>query len=120
LFMGLFTERFFCRFLCPLGAILAVFDRIHIFNFLKRRVECGTSCQLCERGCPVKAIESSGKIVMAECFQCLDCMVDYYDDRRCPPLAKQRKQRERQPIPPMGSPVPVYARTSTPVFGADK
>ena len=121
LFMGLFTERFFCRFLCPLGAVLAVFDHIHIFNFLKRRVECGTSCQLCERGCPVKAIESNGRIVMAECFQCLDCMVDYYDDRRCPPLAKTRKQRERlQPIPPMGSPIPAYARSSTPVFGADK
>jgi transcriptional regulator of nitric oxide reductase len=119
-FMGLFTERFFCRFLCPLGAILAVFDRLHIFNFLKRRSECGTACQLCERGCPVKAIESSGKIVMAECFQCLDCMVDYYDDRRCPPLAKQRKQRDRQPIPPMGSPIPAYARSSTPVYGADK
>ena len=121
LFMGLFTERFFCRFLCPLGAVLAVFDRLHIFNFLKRRAECGVSCQLCERGCPVKAIESSGQIVMAECFQCLDCMVDYYDDRRCPPLAKQRKQRERQqPVAPVGSPVPAYARTATPVYGADK
>ena len=40
---------------------------------------------------------------------------------RCPPLAKKRKQRERlQPIPPMGSPVPAYARSSTPVYGADK
>ncbi len=122
LFMGLFTERFFCRFLCPLGAVLAVFDRLHIFNLLKRRPECGSPCQLCERGCPVKAIESNGKIVMAECFQCLDCMVDYYDDRRCPPLAQTRKQRTRrqQPLPPLGSPVPAYARTSTPVYGADK
>ncbi len=57
---------------------------------------------------------------MAECFQCLDCMVDYYDDKRCPPLAKARKQQTRQPIPPMGSPIPAYARSSTPVFGADK
>jgi hypothetical protein len=42
----------------------------------------------------VKAITPQGKIVTAECFQCLDCQVEYYDDRRCPPLAKQRKQRE--------------------------
>jgi len=124
-FMGLFTERFFCRFLCPLGAILAVFDRLHILNLLKRKPECGNPCQLCERGCPVKAIETKGNIVMAECFQCLDCMVDYYDDRRCPPLAKERKIRERsttrpRPMPPMGSPVPAYARTATPVYGADK
>ncbi len=118
--MGLFTERFFCRFLCPLGGVLALFDRLHIFNFLKRRAECGSPCQLCERGCPVKAINANGAIVMAECFQCLDCMVTYYDDERCPPLAKTRKQQARQPIPPMGSPVPAYARSSTPVFGADK
>ncbi len=120
LFIGLFTERAFCRFLCPLGAVLAVFDRLHILNLLKRKPECGNPCQLCERGCPVKAIEGNGKIVMAECFQCLDCMVDYYDDRRCPPLAKARKQQTRQPAPPLGGPIPAYARASTPVFGADK
>lgn len=105
LVMGLFTERFFCRFMCPLGGMLALGDRLHIFTFLKRRPECGTGgCHLCERSCPVKAIERSGKIVMAECFQCLDCQVEYYDDRRCPPLAKLRKQRERaakQPKPAM-------------------
>jgi NosR/NirI family nitrous oxide reductase transcriptional regulator len=32
---------------------------------------------------------------MAECFQCLDCQVEYYDDHRCPPLAQARKRRER-------------------------
>lgn len=94
--IGLFTERFFCRFLCPLGGILALGDRLHLFTFLKRRPECGTGgCHLCERSCPVKAIEPSGKIIMAECFQCLDCQVEYYDDHRCPPLAQARKRRER-------------------------
>jgi len=96
LVMGLFTERFFCRFLCPLGGVLALGDRLHLFTFLKRRPQCGTGgCHLCERSCPVKAIESSGKIIMSECFQCLDCQVEYYDDHRCPPLAQARKQRER-------------------------
>lgn len=93
--IGLFTERAFCRFLCPLGGFLAILDRLHLIELLKRRPECGSPCHLCERSCPVKAIESSGKIKMAECFQCLDCMVEYYDDRRCPPLAKQRKALER-------------------------
>tara|TARA_R100000365_G_scaffold26_1_gene103 strand:+ start:15644 stop:17761 length:2118 start_codon:yes stop_codon:yes gene_type:complete len=94
--VGLFTERFFCRFLCPLGGVLALGDRLHLFTFLKRRPECGVGgCHLCERSCPVKAIERSGKIVMAECFQCLDCQVEYYDDHRCPPLAQARKRSER-------------------------
>lgn len=111
--LSLFTERFFCRFLCPLGGFLALGDRLHIFTFLKRRAECGSGgCHLCERSCPVRAIESDGKIIMAECFQCLDCQVEYYDDHRCPPLSKQRKQRERssRALPPMGMPVPAMAR----------
>jgi NosR/NirI family transcriptional regulator, nitrous oxide reductase regulator len=62
---------------------------------LKRRPECGNPCSLCERSCPVKAIESSGKIIMSECFQCLDCQIEYNDNTRCPPLAKIRKQSER-------------------------
>ncbi len=93
--LSLFTERFFCRFLCPLGGALAILDRLHLLNLLKRRPECGNPCHLCERSCPVRAIAPSGKINMAECFQCLDCQVEYHDDRRCPPLAQQRKQRER-------------------------
>jgi polyferredoxin len=93
--VGLFTERAFCRYLCPLGGALAVLDRLHVLELLKRRPECGNPCSLCERSCPVKAIERSGKIRMAECFQCLDCQVEYYDDRRCPPLAQIRKSRER-------------------------
>lgn len=93
--IGLFTERAFCRFLCPLGGALAVLDRLHLVDLLKRRPECGSPCHLCEQSCPVKAIERSGKIIMAECFQCLDCQVEYYDDRRCPPLAQARKARQR-------------------------
>ena len=95
--MSLFTERFFCRFLCPLGGVLALGDRLHLFTWLKRRPQCGGTggCHLCEKSCPVKAIESSGKIIMSECFQCLDCQVEYYDDHRCPPLAQDRKRRQR-------------------------
>ena len=95
LLVGLFVERFFCRFLCPLGGMLAILGRIHLFQSLIRRAECGSPCHVCEVSCPVQAIEPRGRINMTECFQCLDCQVDYYDDARCPPLISQRKQRER-------------------------
>ena len=95
---GLFMERFFCRFLCPLGGALAFLGRFRLFQWLKRRPECGAPCHICEVSCPVQAIEPSGKINMNECFQCLDCQVDYYDDRRCPPLVSIRKTKERMAI----------------------
>ena len=89
--LGLFVERFYCRFLCPLGAAVAVLGKVRIFGNLARRVECGNPCRLCERACPVQAIPASGVINMNECFQCLDCQVEYHDDRRCPPLAQMRR-----------------------------
>jgi NosR/NirI family transcriptional regulator, nitrous oxide reductase regulator len=91
--IGLFSERAYCRFLCPLGGVLAFLDRLHLLNLLKRRPECGNPCHLCERSCPVRAIERTGKIVTAECFQCLDCQVEFYDDKRCPPLVQAAKLR---------------------------
>ena len=91
--IGLFSERAYCRFLCPLGGVLATLDRLHLLNLLKRRPECGSPCRLCERACPVRAILPTGKIVTSECFQCLDCQVEYYDDKRCPPLVRAAKLR---------------------------
>ena len=106
--VGLFTERAYCRFLCPLGGTLAILGHVHAFDILRRRDECGNPCHLCERACPVRAIGRSGKINMDECFQCLDCQVEYNDDRRCPPLAKARKARERAAKPSVR---PLAART---------
>src|SRR5258707_14246677 len=45
--IGLFSERAYCRFLCPLGGLLATLDRLHLLNRLKRRPECGSPCHLC-------------------------------------------------------------------------
>ena len=91
LIIALFTERFFCRFMCPLGAVLSFLGRFHIFDMIPRRPECGSPCHLCENSCPVQAIAPSGKINMNECFQCLDCEVEYYNDSRCPPLIFEKK-----------------------------
>ncbi|MGI9334487.1 MAG: 4Fe-4S binding protein, partial [Gammaproteobacteria bacterium] len=60
LLAGLFVERAFCRFLCPLGAIMALGGKLRMFNALERRAACGSPCQLCAKRCPVQAIEPSG------------------------------------------------------------
>ena len=92
---GLFVERFFCRFLCPLGAALAIGGRLRLrlFDPLPRRAECGSPCQLCARKCPVNAIRPDGAIDMDECFYCLDCQVAYRDDTVCPPRVAARRRR---------------------------
>ncbi len=95
LFIGLFIERFFCRFLCPLGAFMVVGGKLRIFKSLKRREECGSPCQLCAHDCPINAIKPTGEIIMDECFYCLDCQDLYNDEHKCPPLVKIGKVKAR-------------------------
>jgi len=93
---GLFIERFYCRYLCPLGAALAIPARIRMFDWLKRYKECGSPCQTCSNECPVQAIHPTGEINPNECVNCLHCQVLYQDDQKCPVCIKQRKGRERR------------------------
>ena len=46
---------------------------------------------------------TTGKIVTAECFQCLDCQVEYYDDQPCPPLVQARRRDDAKPAVPVAA-----------------
>jgi NosR/NirI family transcriptional regulator, nitrous oxide reductase regulator len=107
---GLFVERFFCRYLCPLGAALAIPARIRMFEWLKRHPQCGRECSICEHSCPVQAIHPSGEINPNECIYCLKCQTLYYDEYVCPPLVHRRKRRERRAELSAGRPVSVPER----------
>jgi len=98
LLAGLFVERFYCRYLCPLGAALAIPARMRMFEWLKRYRECGSECHVCARTCTVQAIHPLGQINPNECIYCLKCQANYFDHDICLHL-KKRAQR-RQPMPP--------------------
>jgi NosR/NirI family nitrous oxide reductase transcriptional regulator len=92
---GLFIERFYCRYLCPLGAALAIPGRIRMFEWLKRWPECGSPCQRCAKECPVQAIHPEGQINVNECIYCMHCQELYHDDHRCPHMIQVRLKREK-------------------------
>lgn len=94
--VGLFVERFYCRYLCPLGAALAIPARLRMFDWLKRYRECGNPCHRCANDCMVQAIHPEGHINPNECLQCLHCQTLYLDDRRCPVMIERRLKRERR------------------------
>jgi NosR/NirI family nitrous oxide reductase transcriptional regulator len=93
---GLFIERFYCRYLCALGAALAIPARMRMFEWLKRYPACGTRCQRCANDCMVQAIHPEGHINPNECLYCLHCQQLYYDDHQCPVMIEKRLKRERQ------------------------
>jgi NosR/NirI family nitrous oxide reductase transcriptional regulator len=93
LLAGLFVERFYCRYLCPLGAALAIPARLRMFDWLKRYHDCGNPCQVCAHDCPVQAIHPTGEINPNECVTCLHCQVLYQSHARCPVVIRQDKRR---------------------------
>lgn len=92
LLIGAFVYKFFCRYLCPLGAALTLGGKLRILNWLPRRAECGSPCQTCRSRCEYDAISRDGSIRYDDCFQCLDCVGIYHDDRRCAPLLLYRRR----------------------------
>ncbi len=91
---GLFIERFYCRYLCPLGAGLALPAKLKVFDWLKRRPQCGRECRLCETKCTVGAIDALGRINANECVLCLRCQVTMSDAQQCPVLKRRARSAE--------------------------
>ena len=95
---GLFIERFYCRYLCVLGAALAIPGRGRMFDWLKRRKQCGPECQLCAKQCTVAAIHPLGQINPHECIYCMHCQVTYWDNNECPPLILKRQGKGKKSV----------------------
>ena len=95
LVINIFTRKVYCRYICPLGAALAIPTKLRLFDWLKRRKECGNPCQLCAKECEIQAIHPDGRINANECHYCLDCQMTYHNDNKCPPLINKRKKRNK-------------------------
>ena len=97
LIAGMFHYKFFCRYLCPLGATFAALSIVRRWKWIPRRAECGSPCQMCRVKCRYGAIEKSGEIVYSECFQCLDCVAILDNPQLCVPVVlEQKRARKKQ------------------------
>jgi ferredoxin len=70
--LNLVIPRFYCRFVCPLGALFGVIDRFAVWRIGKKESEC-TNCKLCERACE-GGCEPAGNIRISECVLCFNCL----------------------------------------------
>lgn len=78
--LGLFVERPFCKYACPYGALLGIFNLFRIFGIKRKAVTC-TNCKACDKTCPMN-IPISGKknIRDHQCITCLKCT----SEQTCP------------------------------------
>jgi transcriptional regulator of nitric oxide reductase len=93
--LGLVVEKAFCRYLCPLGAFLALAGRVRRLDWIPRRSECGARCQICAHRCGYQAIGRDGRVDYAECFQCMDCVAVYGSDTVCAPRVVELRRRPK-------------------------
>jgi len=93
--LGLFVHKFYCRYVCPLGAGLAILGRLRLFSWLTRIDACGKPCQHCHNKCEIGAIKRSGAIDYDECIQCLECIVILNNEDQCVAQISARKQAAR-------------------------
>ncbi|MCB2340706.1 4Fe-4S binding protein [Clostridium estertheticum] len=71
---ALFVERFFCRYLCPLGAVFNIFSRIGILKIKKPTDKCG-KCRLCSNNCSMGlSLYKAQSVCGGDCINCFKCI----------------------------------------------
>ena len=72
--LSLFVQRPWCKYLCPYGALLGLFNLIRVFP-IRRREETCISCKKCDAACPMQIKVSTGKAVRShQCISCHECL----------------------------------------------
>lgn len=91
--------RAFCRYLCPLGAALAIPFYLKKIPMIKmRRYDFCEKCKICTVACEPQAIRADGLINTRECLNCLNCQINFWDEDVCPVLISQKRSHEMDPV----------------------
>ncbi len=70
--LNIAVPRFYCRFICPAGALFGILSRFAVWRMGKTGDEC-TDCRICEKDCE-GACAPAGEIRISECVLCLNCL----------------------------------------------
>ncbi len=71
---SLLIERFFCKYLCPLGAVFSLVSRFRFFRMKRAAGHCDGSCRVCTRKCAMSVpIYRYDRICSGECINCMKC-----------------------------------------------
>jgi polyferredoxin len=72
--LSILVRNFWCRYLCPYGALLGVFSFLSILKVRRNEASC-TNCQKCTRACPVDIkVHKTACVLSDECHACLKCV----------------------------------------------
>jgi polyferredoxin len=70
---SLMVERPWCKYACPYGAFLGIFNSFRVFG-IKRNTESCVSCKLCDKSCPMNiTVSKTGLVKNHQCISCMKC-----------------------------------------------
>jgi polyferredoxin/ferredoxin len=78
LILNLVVPRFYCRFVCPLGALYGIIGRYALWRVGKKTAEC-SQCRLCDSRCE-GACDPAEEIRTPECVLCFNCLYACHED----------------------------------------
>ena len=74
---SLFLDRPFCKYACPYGALLGIFNFFSLFPIRRNTSKC-INCKSCDRSCPMNIMVSTSKTIRNhQCITCLKCTSEY-------------------------------------------
>lgn len=72
--LSLFIERPWCKYLCPYGALLGLFNSIRIFKIKRNKNSC-VGCKICDKICPMNIKISEKEVIRdTRCISCHQCL----------------------------------------------
>lgn len=78
--LSLFIHRPWCKYLCPYGALLGIFNKVKVFRVVRKDMTC-VGCKSCIKVCPMNIdIQSKAEVRDLRCISCLECV----SDKICP------------------------------------
>jgi len=71
---SMYIERFFCRYLCPLGAVFSVVSKARLYRIRKPVQNCG-GCRACTKRCSMGIpLYGMNQVTDSECIDCMNCL----------------------------------------------
>ncbi|TGE39896.1 4Fe-4S binding protein [Desulfosporosinus fructosivorans] len=105
---SLIYDRFFCKYLCPMGVLYGIVGKISPFKVVRNESIC-IDCGICTKGCPMNIdVQHSFKVTTAECMNCQTCVLN------CPKAGALDHQMGNKIIKPL----PIIALVMVVFFGS--
>ncbi|GJQ21032.1 MAG: (Fe-S)-binding protein [Bacteroidia bacterium] len=96
MFGSVIIKNFWCRYLCPYGALLGFLSFLSPFKITRNKSTC-IDCELCTKACPSSInVHRAGRVWSDECMSCLQCV------EACPvknTLVMSASRRTARPVP---------------------